>query len=180
MRRRDCGVGCLTHPALERWASPRRLLAFLCALNLLFFLDRGVVASNGVNGSATDDGTEGLSTTFDLSLFEDGLVAALYFVGVMLGAPIFAVLSKRHTALRLLGWGTALFGGAALLCGFSYFFAMVLVFRYACGRASPCWFGWVCPTASRLHNHTLPHVALQVLGWSRFCLAHCPGPAPRR
>ncbi len=47
----------------------------------------------------------------------------------MLGAPIFAQLSKRLNALRLIGAGSALFAAAALVCGFSQSFAMVLVFR---------------------------------------------------
>lgn len=50
-------------------------------------------------------------------------------VGVMIGAPVFAALSKCHNALRLIGVGGALFSAAALVCGFSQSFAMVLVFR---------------------------------------------------
>jgi len=33
------------------WFTPRRLLAIFCAVNILLYLDRGLFASNGVNGS---------------------------------------------------------------------------------------------------------------------------------
>lgn len=47
----------------------------------------------------------------------------------MLGAPVFAQLSKHYNVLRLIGTGSALFAAAALVCGFSQSFGMVLVFR---------------------------------------------------
>jgi hypothetical protein len=33
------------------WFTPARLLAIFCAVNTLLYLDRGLFASNGVNGS---------------------------------------------------------------------------------------------------------------------------------
>lgn len=33
------------------WYTPKRLLAVFCTANFLVYLDRGVIASNGVNGN---------------------------------------------------------------------------------------------------------------------------------
>lgn len=38
-------------PLPPAWFTPRRLLAIFCAVNILIYLDRGLFASNGVNGS---------------------------------------------------------------------------------------------------------------------------------
>lgn len=38
---------CSTDPA---WYTPARLLVAFCVVSFLVFLDRGIIASNGVNG----------------------------------------------------------------------------------------------------------------------------------
>ena len=38
---------------LPGWYTPKRLLALFCWVNFLVYLDRGVIACNGVNGTAT-------------------------------------------------------------------------------------------------------------------------------
>ncbi len=39
--------------------TPRRLLLLFCCINMLVYLDRGVISSNGVNGAATQPGRPG-------------------------------------------------------------------------------------------------------------------------
>jgi len=39
-----------------RWFTPTRLLTLFCLINMLNYLDRGVIASNGVNGAPGDPG----------------------------------------------------------------------------------------------------------------------------
>ncbi|KAK4566365.1 hypothetical protein RGQ29_002568 [Quercus rubra] len=42
------------------WFTPKRLLSIFCIINMINYVDRGAIASNGVNGSlgtCTDGGT---------------------------------------------------------------------------------------------------------------------------
>ncbi|KAF3947567.1 hypothetical protein CMV_026316 [Castanea mollissima] len=42
------------------WFTPKRLLLIFCVINMINYVDRGAIASNGVNGSlgtCTDSGT---------------------------------------------------------------------------------------------------------------------------
>ncbi|XP_018485711.1 uncharacterized protein LOC108856421 [Raphanus sativus] len=74
----------------------------LCIVNLINYMDRGVIASNGVNGSSTpcdfiglcSAGT-GIQGEFRLSNFQDGLLSSAFMVGLLVASPIFAALSKR-------------------------------------------------------------------------------------
>ena len=99
----------------------------------------GVVASNGVNGGASSAQSQpGFAQEFGLTLFQDGLVAACFYCGIMVGAPVWAQLSKHgYNAFRLVGAGTAVFGvGAALLCGFANGLALMLVGRAVVGAGA--------------------------------------------
>lgn len=49
---------CSTDPA---WYTPARLLVAFCVVSFLVFLDRGVIASNGVNGDK--DSRTGIQVT---------------------------------------------------------------------------------------------------------------------
>lgn len=49
-----------SRPPPPAWFTPARLLAIFCAVNTLLYLDRGLFASNGVNGSPrTEDAPRG-------------------------------------------------------------------------------------------------------------------------
>ncbi|KAJ1434875.1 Organic anion transporter polypeptide [Sesbania bispinosa] len=87
------------------------LLAIFCVINLLNYLDRGAIASNGVNGSrgtCTEGGTctsgTGIQGDFNLNNFEDGVLSSAFLVGLLVASPIFASLAKR-----LVGVGEASF-----------------------------------------------------------------------
>ncbi|KAJ4897305.1 Peroxidase 70 [Raphanus sativus] len=74
----------------------------LCIVNLINYMDRGVIASNGVNGSSTPCDSKGLCSAgtgiqgeFRLSNFQDGLLSSAFMVGLLVASPIFAALSKR-------------------------------------------------------------------------------------
>ncbi|CAK9145017.1 unnamed protein product [Ilex paraguariensis] len=93
------------------WFTPKRLLVIFCVINLLNYLDRGAIASNGVNGSrrtCTKSGTcssgSGIQGDFDLNNFEDGVISSAFMVGLLVASPIFASLAKR-----LVGVGEASF-----------------------------------------------------------------------
>lgn len=41
------------------WYSPRLMLAFFCLQAAVFYADRGIIASNGINGALPQDGHPG-------------------------------------------------------------------------------------------------------------------------
>ncbi|KAI7845461.1 hypothetical protein COHA_001011 [Chlorella ohadii] len=117
------------------WATPRRLLALFCVMCLFIYLDRGMIASNGVNGaSATAERpASGIQGDFRLSLFQDGLLPAAFMVGLLVSSPMFAEASKHHNAFRLIGLGLAVWTVAAAGCGLAPGFGVLLVCRMAVG-----------------------------------------------
>ncbi|CAJ1961410.1 unnamed protein product [Sphenostylis stenocarpa] len=97
------------------WFTPKRLLGIFCVINLLNYVDRGAIASNGVNGSrgtCTKGGTctsgSGIQGDFNLNNFEDGVLSSAFMVGLLVASPIFASLAKR-----LVGVGEASFTSLA-------------------------------------------------------------------
>lgn len=117
------------------WFTPARLLVLFCVMNLLIYLDRGVIASNGVNGSfdgnpATDHGIQG---DFQLSAFYDGLLPAAFMVGLLVSSPIFAEASHKFNAMRLMGIGLAVWSAATAGCAVSWGFWSIMVCRMVVG-----------------------------------------------
>ncbi|WVY92678.1 hypothetical protein V8G54_031766 [Vigna mungo] len=93
------------------WFTPKRLLAIFCVINLLNYVDRGAIASNGVNGSrgtctegSSCSSGSGIQGDFNLNNFEDGVLSSAFMVGLLVASPIFASLAKR-----LVGVGEASF-----------------------------------------------------------------------
>nr|GEU67869.1 probable sphingolipid transporter spinster homolog 2 isoform X2 [Tanacetum cinerariifolium] len=87
------------HPS---WFTPKRLLVVFCVINMVNYIDRGAIASNGVNGSlrtCTESGVcsdgSGIQGDFDLSNFKDGVLSSAFMVGLLIASPIFASLAKR-------------------------------------------------------------------------------------
>nr|GMD09992.1 probable sphingolipid transporter spinster homolog 2 [Ipomoea batatas] len=84
------------------WFTPKRLLAIFCAINLLNYVDRGAIASNGVNGSPRSCNVlvlfschPVLAGDFNLNNFQDGVISSAFMVGLLVASPIFASLAKR-------------------------------------------------------------------------------------
>eukprot|EP00850_Spirogloea_muscicola_P010489 SM000062S19875 [mRNA] locus=s62:154828:160098:+ [translate_table: standard] len=114
-----------------RWFTPLRLLGIFCMINMLNYVDRGAIASNGVNGRQGDPGCEhgrhcdpgsGIQGEFHLSNFQDGILPAAFMIGLLVASPIFAGMSKVYNPFRLIGaglsvWTVAVFG-CSLATGF--------------------------------------------------------------
>ncbi|XP_061370071.1 probable sphingolipid transporter spinster homolog 2 isoform X2 [Gastrolobium bilobum] len=122
------------------WFTPKRLLAIFCVINLLNYLDRGAIASNGVNGSrgtCTEDGTctsgTGIQGDFNLNNFEDGVLSSAFLVGLLVACPIFASLAKSVNPFRLIGVGLSVWTLATLCCGLSFNFWSISVCRMLVG-----------------------------------------------
>ncbi|KAK2393308.1 Major facilitator superfamily protein [Trifolium repens] len=124
------------------WFTPKRLLAIFCVINLLNYLDRGAIASNGVNGSkgtctegatATCTSATGIQGDFNLNNFEDGILSSAFLVGLLVACLIFASLAKSVNPFRLIGVGLSVWTLATLFCGFSFNFWSISVCRMLVG-----------------------------------------------
>ncbi|XP_028782091.1 probable sphingolipid transporter spinster homolog 2 [Neltuma alba] len=121
------------------WFTPKRLLVIFCVINLLNYLDRGAIASNGVNGrratctNGTCKPSIGIQGDFKLSNFEDGVLSSAFMVGLLVASPIFASLTKSVNPFRLIGVGLSVWTLATLCCGFSFNFWSISVCRMLVG-----------------------------------------------
>ncbi|CAI0556379.1 unnamed protein product [Linum tenue] len=103
-------------------------------------MERGAMASNGVNGSpktCTANGTctagTGIQGEFNLSNFEDGVLSSAFVVGLLIGCPIFASLSKSYNPFRLIGFGLSVWMLAVIGCGLSFSFWFIAICRMVVG-----------------------------------------------
>ncbi|XP_027774498.1 probable sphingolipid transporter spinster homolog 2 isoform X2 [Solanum pennellii] len=116
------------------------LLAVFCVINLINYVDRGSIASNGVNGNrrtCTKDGTcssgSGIQGEFNLSNFQDGVISSAFMVGLLVASPIFASFAKRVNPFRLIGVGLTVWTIAIVGCGFSTNFWFIATCRMLVG-----------------------------------------------
>lgn len=122
------------------WFTPKRLLGIFCVINLLNYVDRGAIASNGVNGSlgtCTQSGTctsgTGIQGDFNLNNFEDGVLSSAFMVGLLVASPIFASLAKSVNPFRLIGVGLSVWTFATAGCGLSFDFWSITICRMLVG-----------------------------------------------
>ncbi|XP_022631628.1 probable sphingolipid transporter spinster homolog 2 isoform X1 [Vigna radiata var. radiata] len=122
------------------WFTPKRLLMIFCIINMLNYVDRGAIASNGVNGSlatCTDSGIctggSGIQGDFNLNNFQDGVLSSAFMVGLLIASPIFASLAKSHNPFRLIGVGLSVWTFAIAGCGSSFDFWSIAICRMLVG-----------------------------------------------
>ncbi|KAL3621031.1 hypothetical protein CASFOL_035943 [Castilleja foliolosa] len=122
------------------WFTPKRLLCIFCVINLINYIDRGAIASNGVNGARKTCSESGVCTSgsgiqgdFDLSNFEDGVISSAFMVGLLVASPIFASLAKSVNPFRLIGVGLSVWTFAVAFCGFSFNFWSIAISRMLVG-----------------------------------------------
>ncbi|XP_058069553.1 probable sphingolipid transporter spinster homolog 2 [Magnolia sinica] len=127
-------------PSNPSWFTPKRLLIIFCVINMLNYVDRGAIASNGVNGSlrtCTESGIctagSGIQGDFNLNNFQDGVLSSAFMVGLLVASPIFASLAKSHNPFRLIGVGLSVWTFATAGCGFSFDFWSITIFRMLVG-----------------------------------------------
>lgn len=126
--------------ATPSWFTPKRLLVIFCIVNLINYMDRGAIASNGVNGSrrtCTESGTcssgSGIQGDFNLNNFEDGVISSAFMVGLLLASPIFAALAKSLNPFRLIGVGLSVWTIAVVGSGLSFDFWSITLCRMLVG-----------------------------------------------
>ncbi|PIA55126.1 hypothetical protein AQUCO_00800095v1 [Aquilegia coerulea] len=122
------------------WFTPKRLLVMFCLINMLNYVDRGVIASNGVNGSlgtCTETGVctagTGIQGDFNLNYFQDGILSSAFMVGLLVASPIFASFAKSYNPFRLIGVGLSVWTFATAGCGASFDFWSISIFRMLVG-----------------------------------------------
>ncbi|KAK9110812.1 hypothetical protein Sjap_018872 [Stephania japonica] len=132
-----CEISAL---GVEASAGNVKLLGIFCVINLLNYVDRGAIASNGVNGSLRTcseagicSGGGGIQGDFNLNYFEDGILSSAFMVGLLVASPIFASLAKSHNPFRLIGVGLSVWTFATAGCGASFNFWSIAIFRMLVG-----------------------------------------------
>ncbi|CAK7330335.1 unnamed protein product [Dovyalis caffra] len=127
-------------PPAPSWFTPKRLLVIFCVINLINYVDRGAIASNGVNGSrgtcsksSTCSSGSGIQGDFDLNNFEDGVLSSAFMVGLLVACPIFASLAKSVNPFRLIGVGLSVWTLAVVGCGCSINFWTITACRMLVG-----------------------------------------------
>ncbi|KAK8367342.1 hypothetical protein V6Z12_A02G179400 [Gossypium hirsutum] len=107
---------------------------------MINYLDRGTIASNGVNGkkrTCDDKGIcksgSGIQGDFDLTNFQDGLLSSAFMVGLLVSSPVFASLAKSHNPFRLIGVGLSVFTLATAGCGAAPSFWFIAICRMLVG-----------------------------------------------
>ncbi|XP_015890456.2 probable sphingolipid transporter spinster homolog 2 isoform X1 [Ziziphus jujuba] len=133
-------VSLKASPPNPSWFTPKRLLLIFCVINLLNYVDRGAIASNGVNGSlgtCTESGIctsgSGIQGDFNLNNFQDGVLSSAFMVGLLVASPIFASLAKSHNPFRLIGVGLSVWTFATAGCGISFNFWSITFCRMLVG-----------------------------------------------
>ncbi|XP_059313844.1 probable sphingolipid transporter spinster homolog 2 [Lycium ferocissimum] len=138
----DMAISSISSTLLPQpsWFTAKRLLAVFCVINLLNYVDRGTIASNGVNGSrrtCTKTGTcssgSGIQGEFNLNNFEDGVISSAFMVGLLIASPIFASFAKSVNPFRLIGVGLTVWTIAIVGCGFSMNFWFIATCRMLVG-----------------------------------------------
>lgn len=118
------------------WFTPLRLLLIFCFTNVMVYLDRGVIASNGVNGKsridAPPEGT-GIQGDFDLTKRQDGFLPTAFLVGLLIASPIFSEACKRVSGFKLIAIGMGTWTVATAGCGIATGYASLIFFRMLVG-----------------------------------------------
>ncbi|XP_039053443.1 probable sphingolipid transporter spinster homolog 2 [Hibiscus syriacus] len=85
------------------WFTTRRLLILFCVVYMINYLDRGTIASNGVNGkrkTCDDKGicksAIGIQGDFGLTNFQDDLLSCAFMVGLLVSSLVLASLAKKE------------------------------------------------------------------------------------
>ncbi|KAK9823059.1 hypothetical protein WJX81_005352 [Elliptochloris bilobata] len=117
---RASGGGGAAHARPQPWwYGPRRLLALFCYIMLLCYADIGLLASNGVTGTASvaSGGQGAVTAAFGLTYLQLGLLPAMFMVGLMLACTVLSKLTAYFSPFRLVGVGMAMWVLGAVLTG---------------------------------------------------------------
>ena len=106
--------------------APRFLLALFVLAGLVTYMDRGAIASNGVN-------SDGIQKDFGLSDFEDGILASAFMFGLVAAAPVFAEATKYYDGFLCMFVGLLIWCGALVFCATSVGYKSLVAARAMVG-----------------------------------------------
>ncbi|XP_013635961.1 PREDICTED: probable sphingolipid transporter spinster homolog 3 isoform X1 [Brassica oleracea var. oleracea] len=156
--------------------SPVWLLVIFCIINLLNYMDRGAIASNGVNGSTKSCNDKGKCTPatgiqghYNLSNFEDGVLSSSFMVGLLIASPVFASLAKSFNPFRLIGVGLTVWTVAVVGCGSSFAFWFIVLCRMFVGVGEASFISLAAPFI----DDNAPHKQVSVFSFL-FCTSYAP------
>jgi len=98
---------------------PKAVLAFLCAINLVNFMDRGVIPGAPIQFGSFVACT--LSTPASQQSIYVGLTVSAFIVCYAIASPIFGQLVQTQSAFRLLGIGLSIWVFALFVSGLAYY-----------------------------------------------------------
>ncbi|CAK9861006.1 unnamed protein product [Sphagnum jensenii] len=126
-----------------RWFTPTRLLILFCLIDMLNYLDQGVIASNGVNGAPAAPGCleheacysgSGIQGDFKLSYFQDGVLSSAFMVGLVFPALCCCMnVHNKFNPFCLIGIGLSVWTFATAGYGFSFDFWSITTFHKLVG-----------------------------------------------
>ncbi|KAI3961743.1 hypothetical protein MKW92_018555 [Papaver armeniacum] len=105
-------------------------------MNLLNYVDRGVIASTGVNGTpkVCKESGECITGKGIQGAFQDGALSTAFMVGLLVASPIFASLAKSYNKpFKLIGVGLLIWTIATACCGVTSSFWNIAVCRMLVG-----------------------------------------------
>lgn len=128
--------------------SPGMLLTFFTAINLLIYIDRGVLSSvltilknplepeqpasietSGFNSSAEISDTPEQITGLGIDESEQGSLGSMFMLGFMASAPIFAHYSQMYHPFYLIGIGLVIWGLSSILAATSFSYLQLVLSR---------------------------------------------------
>lgn len=115
-----------------RWFTPVRCLALFCTINVLNYMDRGIIASNAVKDS--------IGAMYHLNNFQYFMLPSVFMVGLLLASPVFAQLTHTCNPLRLIGVGLSVWMVATMGCACAWNYPSLVAARMlvGVGEASFC------------------------------------------
>lgn len=108
---------------VEKGMSPVTLLVICTTVQLITYLDRGIISTYLTY----------IQNDFHLSSLQAGTLAGAYMVGYMGASPIFAHFAARAPPLLLMGIGLTVWIGAVVCTGLSLEYGTILLARTATG-----------------------------------------------
>ena len=131
------------------------MLCWFCAVQLLNYIERGAIASNGVTGHYEDTacsklceddeslacrnecGYTGYQGEYNLTNAQAGLLSSFFTVGLTIASPVSAHAVKYVHPFTVMGVGQSIFTVALIAAGFCQSWEMLLACRTVLGVSEP-------------------------------------------
>lgn len=124
---------------IERFVTPRMVLALFTLINFITYYDRGVMSASlsSIRSDATIAGSDGT-----ISDTKGGFIVSAFMVGFMLTCPLFAALGGTFTAKRIIIVGLLVWAAACVASGFAHGYPMLLIARMFVGVGEAAYAGY--------------------------------------